>query len=170
MAMRTALDLPEDGLDDRERVFLSNIREHGWFGVHVPADEEGPGFAFTSGFWVNAGHAELILFSINNDVAQAVFWDLFRDAQRGERLPVGRRIEGVFGRGVPAYAFRVARRHYAGFLGWSRWFHRGDDFPCLQLVWPDRAGRFPWETGFDAAFAGDQPDLSELGWAREIVG
>lgn len=167
--MRTALDLPVETLDEKERVFVANIREHGWFGVHVPADDQGPGFAFTTGFWVNAGHPELILFSINNTVAQAVFWDLYRDAQRGVRVPVGRRVEGVFG-GLPAYAFRVATRHYEDFLGWSRWFHRGDDFPCLQLVWPDRAGRFPWEAGFDAGFAGDQVDLTERGWEREVLG
>jgi hypothetical protein len=166
--MRTALDLPVDGLDDRERVFVAAIREHGWFGVHVPADEDGPGFAYTTGFWVNAGQPELILFSINNDVAQAVFWDLFRAAKQGVAVPLGRRIGTVFG-GLPAYAFRVAERHQADFLGWSRWFHQGAAFPCVQVVWPDRAGRFPWEARFDEDFRGDQPDLSESGWVNEVV-
>ena len=167
--MRTALDAPVDGLDDRERVVVANVREHGWFGIHVREDAAGPGFSFTLGFWLNAGHPDLVLFSLRHEVAQEVFWDLFRKAKRGERLPVGRRIEGVFG-GRPAYAFRVAGRHYEDFLGWSRWFYRGDDFPCLQIVWPDRDGRFPWEEGFDTDFLDDQPDLSERGWAQEIVG
>jgi len=53
--------------------------------------------------------------------------------------------------------------------GESRWFYGGDDFPCLQIVWPDRAGRFPWEADFDAQFEGNQPDLTEQGWVNEIT-
>jgi hypothetical protein len=37
-------------------------------------------------------------------------------------------------------------------------------------VWPDRAGVFPWEAGFDPAFAGDQVDLTEDGWRAALAG
>lgn len=68
---------------------------------------------------------------------------------------------------APATA-RVAKRHFANFLGWSRWFYGGDEFPCLQLVWPDRSGLFPWEPDFDPEFGGDQPDPTEQGWTKEV--
>jgi hypothetical protein len=28
------------------------------------------------------------------------------------------------------------------------WFYEGVDFPALQMFWPDREGRFPWDKGF----------------------
>ena len=68
-----------------------------------------------------------------------------------------------------AYVFPVAKRHYANHLGWSRWFYAGDDFPCQQIVWPDRAGLFPWEAGFDPTFANKQPDLTEHGWLAALT-
>ena len=70
---------------------------------------------------------------------------------------------------LPAYLFPVAKAYYAEHFGWNRWFYAGDDFPCLQLIWPDRNGVFPWEKGFDETFREDQPDLSEHGWLTSLT-
>ena len=163
--MLTALDAPIDALDQGERSFVANVREHGWVRTGVSADAEGPGFSFTTGFWVNAGHPELIIFSTK--FAHDVLWDLFRSAKAGDSLPIGTATDKVFAN-IPAYIFPVAKRHYADYLGWSRWFYGGDEFPCLQIVWPDREGTFPWEDGFDPKFNGDQPDLTEHGWLASL--
>jgi hypothetical protein len=166
--MLTALDAPPDALDEAEQSFVAKIREHGWFRTSIFGEEEAPGYAFTTGFWVNASQPELIIFSMKNETAHSVLWDLFRDAKSGQALPVGKRTDAVFAN-LPAYAFPVARRHYRDLLGWSWWFYGGGDFPCLQIVWPDRDGRFPWQPDFDVEFAGDQPDLTERGWTNEIA-
>ncbi len=165
--MLTALDSPNDALDEAEKSFVAEIKEHGWFRTSVFGDDDGPGFSFTTGFWVNGRQPEVIIFSTKIEIAHDVFWDLFRDAKAGRALPIAKRTEGVFGN-LPAYAFRVAKRHYADFLGWSRWFYGGNEFSCLQIVWPDRAGVFPWEADFDPEFVSDQRDLTEAGWAAEI--
>src|SRR5262245_16779311 len=128
--MRTALDAPDDALDAGERSFVVQIREHGWFGTGVLADEEGPGFSYTTGFWLNTGQPEVILFGMKYEIAHDVFWDLFRDGEAGRSIPVGTRTDQPFAN-LPAYAFPVARRHYREHLGWSRWFYGGDEFPCL---------------------------------------
>lgn len=162
------MDAPSDALDEDEQSFVALVREHGWFRTGVLGDEGGPGFSFTTGLWVNARHPELIIFSMKDNIAYSVFWDLFRDAKAGQPLPIGQRTDAVFAN-LPAYVFLVAKKHYRDFLGWSRWFYGGDDFPCLQIVWPDRAGRFPWEPDFDTEFGDDQPDLTERGWVNEIA-
>jgi hypothetical protein len=166
--MRTALDAPPQVLDKAEQSFVAKIREHGWFGTAVQGDAEGPGFSYTTGFWVTTGKPEVIMFGMSDTIAHDVLWDLFRDAQAGRGLPVGMRTGEVFAN-LPAYAFPVAKRHYASHFGWSRWFYGGDDFPCLQIIWPDRAGVFPWEAGFDPSFAKDQPDLTEDGWLAALA-
>ncbi|MFT3722487.1 MAG: DUF4262 domain-containing protein [Hyphomonadaceae bacterium] len=166
--MRTALDAPIEALDDHERAFVASVKVHGWFRHGIFADEGRPSFSFTTGFWVNADHPELVIFSMKDTLAHQVFWDAFGEAKAGRKLLVGKRTDAVFAN-LPAYAFTVTKKHYADHLGWSRWFYAGDDFPCLQIVWPDRAGLFPWETGFDRAFKDDQPDLTERGWVDEIA-
>lgn len=165
--MRTALDAPVDTLDRDEQSFVGKVREHGWFDTHILADDEGPGFSFTTGLWLGTRQPELIMFATKHDIAHNVFWSVFHDAAAGIALPVGRRTNSVF-TNLAAYAFPVAKRFYPELLGWSSWFYGGEDFPCLHIVWPDRTGVFPWEEGFDEAFVGDQPDLTEQGWQKAI--
>ncbi|MEG3143459.1 DUF4262 domain-containing protein [Sphingomonas sp. RT2P30] len=168
VTMHTALDTPTDALDEQERSFVASIREHGWFRTSVLAEEDLPGFSYTTGFWRNTGLPELIIFGLKHEIAHDVMWDLFRDAQAGRRLPCGVRTDAVFAN-LPAYVFLVARRHYAAHLGWSQRFYGDDDFECRQIVWPDRNELFPWEAGFDETFVGDQVDLTELGWVAALA-
>ena len=163
--MNTALLAPEGTLDKQEQSFVSAIREHGWFRTRVFAEGDHPEFSFTTGLWVTLGQPELIVVGLKSEIAHAILWDVFRDLSSGVQLPLRRRTDTVFGN-QPACLFKMDKKFYAEFLGWSRWFYAGDDFPCLQLVWPDRSGVFPWEPNFDPAMAGIQPDLTEDGWGE----
>src|SRR5262245_1598505 len=64
-SMRTALDALTSQLDQHEQDFVAKIREFGWFGTNVFEDAEGPGFSYTTGFWVSLGVPEVIVFSLN---------------------------------------------------------------------------------------------------------
>lgn len=164
--MITALDAPDAALDAHERNFVSNIRKHGWVGTGVAAEAGFAGFSYTTGFWVTLGVPEIIVFSLSRETAHAVLWDLFNEMKAGKRQPV-RAPTRVFGNSDGVF-FPVNRQRYADHLGWSRWFYGNDDFPCWQLVWPDKDGRFPWQPGVDEAVRADQPDLSAGGWAAEF--
>jgi len=166
--MLTALDAPRDIFDPDEKNFLAKVSDHGWFRTKVLEENGSPGFSYTTGFWLNVHQPELITFGMKSEVAHDVFWDIFRDAKAGRSLPVGSRTDAVFAN-IPAYVFPVAKRHYHELLGWSRWFYAGDEFPCLQIIWSDRDGLFPWEDGFDPAFLGLQPDLTENGWLASLT-
>lgn len=163
LSMATALDPPAEALDPSEQASVAAIREHGCFRTQISADDEGPGYSFSTGIWTTTKQPDLLPFSMRSDIAHDVLWDLYRLAEQGQSLQIGRRTDQVLAN-LPAYVFPIAKRYYREYLGWSRWFYGGDDFPCLQIVWPDRGGLFPWEHGFDATFAEDQIDLSESGW------
>ncbi|PTQ07303.1 hypothetical protein CLG96_17250 [Sphingomonas oleivorans] len=162
--MRTALQFPADTFDKAEHDFLSVVRDHGWFHTRV-FDEKGesPDFSYSTGFTVNHGYPEIILFSLSKDVSHSILWDFWREIEAGHRPPVGSKVGGIFGN-ADAVLLPVAKSAYHEHLGWNRWFYGGDDFDCLQLIWPDRGGKFPWEEGFDSKFADSQPDLTEGGW------
>jgi hypothetical protein len=165
--MKTALDTPASQLDEQERNFVENIREHGWYRMSVFADDQGPAFSYTTGFYLKFGFPELIVFSFRSELAHEVLWDVYRDLEAGRRYPVGSRVSDLFGNSN-AYLLPVSQKHYATHLGWSRWFYRGDDFPCLQLLWPDRLGLFPWQTGASEDFKFSQPDLTSDGWVKSL--
>jgi hypothetical protein len=164
--MRTALDAPLDALDDHEKDFVSNIREHGWFRTSVFAEDGHVGFSYTTGLWLTLGFPEIIVFSLKTETAHSILWDVFRDVKSGKRPPIGKPTD-IFAN-MDGVLFPVDHEHYAEHLGWSRWFYGGDDFPCLQLVWPDTRGVFPWQPGAEERFREDQPDLTTKGWAAEF--
>jgi Domain of unknown function (DUF4262) len=161
--MFTALDAPASKLDKHEQNVVAKIREHGWFAHHIGADEEGPSFSYTTGFWLKFQHPELIVFSTSMHIAHDTFWHIYRELEAGRRIPVGAETRTIF-QNVPAVLLPVAQRHYRDHLGWSRWFYGNDDFQCLQLLWPDREGHFPWAHQASADSRAAQPDLTEGNW------
>jgi hypothetical protein len=161
--MRTALDEDPSELDEHERNFIANIRQHGWFATFVFADGTGPNFTYTTGFWLNVNFPEIITFSLKKEIVHDTLWHLYRELKRGEKFAVGEPVENVFAN-LKATLLPVAEHQFEDHLGWSRWFYRGDRFRCLQLVWPDRSGKFPWQAGFSAEMIKAQPDLTEGNW------
>jgi hypothetical protein len=140
--MRTALDTDLSALDEQEKEFVSQIRKHGWLGTHVFGDEEGPGFSYTTGLWLNRNFPEVITFSLRREIAHDTFWHIYRTIESGDVFAIGKPIESIF-EGTEAALLPVSERHFKDRLGWSRWFYRGDAFQCVQLVWADRSGFFP---------------------------
>jgi hypothetical protein len=63
----------------------------------------------------------------------------------------------------------VPLQTYGEYLGAAIWFYEKSPrpFPCLQMVWSDREGRFPWHTEYDKRLKGYQPLLSTLSSGSE---
>jgi hypothetical protein len=141
--MFTALDAPPERLDKHEQNFVGNIRAHGWFGTHVMPDSEGPGFTYTTGFWLKFRFPEVILFSTPRQTAHDTLWTVYRELEAGRRPPIGEPTEAIF-RNVAAVFLPVSLQQCPNYLGWSRWFYGNDKFECVELVYPDRDGHFPW--------------------------
>jgi hypothetical protein len=162
--MPTALDADPSTLDEHERRFVANIRERGWSGTYVPADEVGPGFGYTTGLWQSFKFPELITFSMKSDIAHATYWHMYRELKAGHTFKVREPLDSIF-ENLNAVLVEVPDSQFEEYLGWSRWFYRGNHFRCLQLVWPDRGGKFPWDFDMSKDFRDDQPDLTDGDWS-----
>jgi Domain of unknown function (DUF4262) len=160
----TALDADPARLDAHEQNFVEKIREQGWFAIHVLGDADGPGFAYTTGFWLKFKFPELIVFGLTRDVAHDTFWHMYRQLEAGERFGTGKRVNEIF-ENVPAVLLPVSQQHYRSHLGWTRWFYGNDEFQCLQLIYPDENGRFPWSDEASLDFRATQPDLTAGNWS-----
>ncbi len=166
--MKTALETQASELDEQERGFTDAIPEHGWFRTSVLPDDEGPGFSYTTGFHLNFDYPELVVFSFKSELAHAVLWDVYRDLKAGRRYPIAVAVSDLFGN-AEAHLFPVAKDRYRDLLGWSCWFYGGDEFPCLQLVWPDAGGAFPWQPGASDHAKSSQPDLTAQVWIKSLA-
>lgn len=162
--MATVLDAVPDELDPSQKNIIAQIRKHGWMGTYVMADEEGPSFSYTMGFWLKFSFPEVILFSVPREKAHDIFWAIYREIDEGRRLPIGVPVDG-FIRNFQIVFLPVSVEQYREYLGQNRWFYDGDDFECLQLVFPDREGNFPWSSEASDEFRACQPDLTEGDWS-----
>jgi len=162
--MFTALDAAPEKLDPGEQNFVAQVRKHGWFGTHVLPDEDGLSFSYTTGFWLKFGFPEVILFALSRERAHDTFWHIYHELDAGRRPPIRVLTNGIF-RNFLAVFLPVSAKQYPQHLGWSRWFYGNDGFECLQLVFPDRDGYFPWSREASDEFRARQPDLTEGNWS-----
>jgi hypothetical protein len=132
----------------------------GWQ-IVATTGERSSGFLSTFGLWQTWRHPEIVVFAPGQDPAEMVepLQDVGRRVARGERFEAGKTYVALFG-GDPGAFRAVDRRWYGECLSDAREIYRHDDFPALQLVWPDRDGLFPWERIGETA-ASRQPLLWE---------
>jgi hypothetical protein len=54
----------------------------------------------------------------------------------------------------------VTRENLQNRMTFTQWYYGHDQFPAVQLFWPGRNGKLPWEVAFDERYRAEQPDLS----------
>jgi hypothetical protein len=146
-----AAHLPPAPKDDRDRKVLADVASHGWTVIGIEADAGGPGFAFSVGLYHTLGHPEVLLMGLRPPIAHRLINTIGDAVRAGTTFEPGRRYDEIAA-GYPVAFVAMDRRHYREYLGYAGWFYGGPDFPVLQCVWPDEAGVFPWEPGYDSRF------------------
>jgi Domain of unknown function (DUF4262) len=148
---------PEEEADE---TLIRNVREHGCHVLNVHAD---PPFSFSTGLALNYGQAEIVIFGMSPRHATRIINIVRDDAASGKKYVDGD-VSDDFLVGLKVCFVKVPLEQYPEYLGTAMWFYRKlpRAFPCLQLVWPDRAGLFPWETGSDPDMKRVQPVLKSI--------
>jgi hypothetical protein len=159
-----------DDLDARTTSYLARteglVADHGWAiqAVLPPANDPvpGPPFAYTVGpSRPQFGHPELVVIGLPTDTAHAILNDLGEQVHGGQRLHAGQRVGGLLQDGyeVELLAVDDAADERAPLSVANRLYGHGSPVDALQVVWPDRCHRFPWDPGFDAGMRAAQPLL-----------
>lgn len=152
MSVEERIQAMMDRVDD-------DIDRLGWsaIGVFAAVDDpegmlENP-FTYTIGLLKTYEHPELIVYGLPPEQAHSILASAIEQIKEGVHFSTGRRYSKVLGGGFEV-EFRkvdptgrplnVARNYYEA------------DVEALQLVWPDKEGRFPGEAGVDPTFANCQ--------------
>ena len=155
-----------------EEKLVGDVTAHGWHVVKVAEDDQGPGFTYTVGLWQSFRHPEVILVGLPGETAHVILNDLGEAVRRGEHFEAGTESE-VFLEGYPVTFRPVPEDRQWPYFGFARWFYDGGAFPALQLVFPDREHRWPWQDGVAAGFRAQQPVIADEeipGWATGSAG
>ena len=155
-----------------EEQCVSDIAVHGTHVLNVYGGDDWPDFAYTVGLMENFGHPELIILGIPGDRAHLIL-NCARDVVRnGARFSAGSTSDDVLeGFSVTFRAVPPAQR--SAHFGWAEWFYDERPYSALQLVYPDQAGRWPWDPESSNAFRESQPILADIeppNWVRRAPG
>jgi hypothetical protein len=147
--------------DEKELVekVRSDIGNYGWH-TRIESSDDSLPVLTTIGFWERYQHPEIILFSYAQDGNRAAssLEAVARRVQGGESMAPDIAYTGLTGQ-VPGI-FRPVRQSWKALYFGLAYLHYGNlDFPALQLFWPDRKGRFPWQDDFDLSIFYRQPLL-----------
>jgi len=137
---------------------IDDIEKFGWVVLSVENGNYLPDFAYTVGLWKNYSHPELISFGLSLEKLQAILnigGDLIKSGQR----MTTNKIYNEFLKNGSTQFLAVDERNIDDYFGYAKWFNKYEPFPALQLLWPDRHNKFPWDEDFEKEFHDRQPLL-----------
>jgi hypothetical protein len=146
--------------EDRDRKLLSDIEEIGWHDIMIPEDDDGPPFTYSIGLFRTFDHPEIIILGLDLDLMHQMINLIGEEIRQDRRFADGESVSGIL-EGYKVRFLHVVRRHYPEHFGYAHWYYKGDDFPALQCLWPDRQGRFPTDAGYPEPLRARQPLLAE---------
>ncbi len=141
-----------------DRVVIRDVNTVGWHVACVEPAGAHHGWAFSVGFVQTFGHPEVAVFGLPADVLRALLDAIGQQLRAGRTFPDGH-VDAALAPPYPC-VFRAVH------VGWhpvalpsAAWFYGERAFTAVQLFWPDRAQRLPWDAGFDPDLAAFQPLL-----------
>jgi Domain of unknown function (DUF4262) len=132
---------------EADEIIFRNVRKHGCHILGIPDAE--PRFDFSIGLYLNYGHPELIIFGLPSGNSTGIINDVRNRAAAGHKFSDGDISNDLLEEGFKVCFWQVPFDVYRDYLGTACWFYAPSRiaFPCLQIVWSDQNGRFPWEAG-----------------------
>lgn len=153
----------------------ATLTRGGCFVVHVSGNPVSPSWAYTIGF-LERGAPELATIGLAPESSHALLTWAFDEHEADDPLLVGREHRRTCWDDLPVSVVALDPDRYlppsdlaSARFGYSA--ARGSALPAEprvhQLVWPDDAGRLPWDPGHDDGLRRHQPLLDEVPWAPD---
>lgn len=138
------------------------VAQTGQVNIHVSGSELGPPYTYSVGLEKSYGHPELIIFGLDGEPSDYILNKLIEKIKAGKPIPTADgQIHLVTDIGPLPFAVRPAQHsNVIEYVHEARRYYASEQSAAniryLQIVWPDAAGIFPWEEGFDPHAEGYQ--------------
>jgi hypothetical protein len=169
-SLETAKAMPEPiPQTNTDRLVLRDIATRGWHSVTIAERNDQPGWAFTIGLQCSFDHPEVVTFGLPGEANREVVERVARSVADGDAHLAGSTCDTILP-GLPCEFRAVARIWYETLLGYATWYYGDQDFPVVQILWPDRDNRLPYDSDFDPDLVGLQPLLEYDGTVAARLG
>jgi Domain of unknown function (DUF4262) len=137
---------------------IKNIKEFGFSIIQIHESDYLPSFAYTIGLWENYNHPEIIGFGLRIETLHEIINDIAVLIKKGDIIKLNQNYSELFESGRAEF-IEVDNRNIIDYFGTAINHYDHENFKAIQLVWPDRNNKFPWEKDFEEVFLYKQPLL-----------
>jgi hypothetical protein len=137
-------------MSDAEDTVAHHIADFGWAVTMVPEDDEGPGFAYTTGLTEKFGHPELLIQGLQLEVMHGVLNLAGERVRDGVRFLAGQHAEDLLD-GFACGLRTVDVNKHREYLGVAVGRYGLGKFDVLQILWPDKENHLPTDDACAAA-------------------
>ena len=142
------------------------IETNGWALEPVPArpqeDPPVPSYAYSIGVPAAVGFSEIAVFGLAPAAANGLV-SLVVDACRGgTEVPLGVELVGLLDNELRCLFAPIDLEDHGSYFPTAYAWYRGEPFSMVQLLFPDRNGFMPYETGYDTRMRFAQPVVGQI--------
>ena len=143
-------------MDAEDRDIAAKAAQQGWTAIGV--DDYDPSFVYSVGLMYSAKHPEIIILGLK-DQNYALLAAVIKLIQQGKSFAAPGRYDDAL-EDVPLAVREVHPSQHESFLGYAMAYcrHHGDigGLKAVQVFWPDRDGKFPFDPDCDPGVATEQ--------------
>ncbi len=144
------------------------IETEGWALEPVPprsdVDPPRPSYAYTIGVPALLGFPEVTVFGLTPVAARGLIGLVVDTVRGGTDIPFGVELVGLLDNELRCLFAPVDPAMHGEWFGTAAAWYRGEPFSVVQLVYPDRNGFMPYESGFEQRLRLAQPVIGSWEW------
>ncbi len=159
------MELPDFHIDHAEKIEWM-IETNGWAIEPVLARPEDdppvPSYAYSIGVPAAVGFAEIAVFGLAPAAANGLVTMVVDACRGGTDIPLGVELVGLLDNELRCMFAPVDLDEHGWYFPTAFAWYRGAPFSMVQLLFPDRNGFMPYETGYDQRMRFAQPILGAI--------
>lgn len=122
---------------------IAIVRRRGWGVVGILRPEDEPTWAFSFGMWHSFRQPEVVMCGLGRDDMMIWINEVGAVLERGGELRADTELTGVID-GFPMLLRAADPSWNNALFGVAIGFYQQQEPQFMQIVWPDRDGRWPW--------------------------
>ncbi|MEV5079736.1 DUF4262 domain-containing protein [Streptomyces sp. NPDC056159] len=152
---------PPDGpaWEERDSRIAASVSEFGWHVMGVGAGGDAPAdWAYSIGLWHTLRSPEVCVFGLRIETMMPILNVAGGEIHNGHPLEADQVRDDILN-GYPVTVRPVHPSWYRDFFGAGIDYYQAPPPPVMQLFWPDKEGRFPWDDQAEEYCRASQPLL-----------